>query len=61
MDRVTRCLRCGKRTVPVPGLYGKTELQCIVCDRIDPLKTTKPISETPLDATLRCLGRSGYA
>lgn len=57
MDKVTRCLRCGKRTVPVPGLYGRTELQCIFCDGLNPLKIEQanklaaspfatPISET---------------
>ena len=46
MDKVTRCLRCGKRTVPVPGLYGRTDLQCIVCDGLDLPKKAKPISET---------------
>lgn len=30
MERVTRCLHCGKRTVPVPSLHSK--LQCITCD-----------------------------
>lgn len=38
MDKVTRCLRCGKRTVPVPGLLGRTELQCIFCEGLDPIK-----------------------
>jgi hypothetical protein len=32
MDRVTRCLRCGKRMVRIPGLNGWTELTCVFCD-----------------------------
>lgn len=31
MERVTRCLRCGKRTVRVPSLQG-SKLQCVTCD-----------------------------
>ena len=38
MYRVTRCLRCGKRTVPTPGIGGRTELKCVFCDELDPLK-----------------------
>jgi hypothetical protein len=36
---LTRCLHCGKRLVPVPTLDGRTELKCVWCDDIDPLKT----------------------
>jgi hypothetical protein len=32
MDGVTRCLQCGKRTVPVPVANARTELKCIFCD-----------------------------
>lgn len=39
MDRTTRCLKCGKRTVPVSTAIGRTDLRCIRCDEIDPLKT----------------------
>jgi hypothetical protein len=35
MDRVTRCLHCGKRMVPAPSLTGRTELICVYCDRPD--------------------------
>ena len=54
MDRVTRCLHCGKRMVPMPHLSGGTELKCL----LDPLEVTtankwaddsplaSPISET---------------
>jgi hypothetical protein len=40
MDRVTRCLRCGKRMVRAPGLNGRTELKCVFCDppRLDTAK-----------------------
>ena len=39
---VTRCMHCGKRTVPVPGFTGRTELICVSCgvpkiDSADPL------------------------
>lgn len=40
MDRVTRCLRCGKRMVPMPHLSGRTELKCMFCDKLDPLEVT---------------------
>ena len=33
MDRVTRCLHCGKRMVPAPSLTGRTELICVYCDQ----------------------------
>ena len=56
VDRVTRCLHCGKRLVPVPSASGRTELKCIVCDKLDPMDIpalkewtdgplAKPISE----------------
>jgi hypothetical protein len=32
MDRTIRCLRCGKRLVPVPKIDGRTVLACIRCD-----------------------------
>jgi len=38
MDRVPRCLHCGKRLVSVPSFTGRTELQCVFCDKLDPLK-----------------------
>jgi hypothetical protein len=37
-DRVNRCLRCGKRMVPAPDLKGRTELKCVFCDHLDPMK-----------------------
>jgi hypothetical protein len=42
MDRVTRCLHCGKRMVPAPSLTGRTELICIYCDRTDPIEMAEP-------------------
>jgi hypothetical protein len=42
MDRVTRCLHCGKRMVPAPSLTGRTELICIYCDKTDPIEIAKP-------------------
>src|SRR5215216_1052509 len=35
MDRVTRCLHCGKRMVPTPSYTGSTELKCVFCDKLD--------------------------
>ena len=57
MDRVTRCLHCGKRMVPAPSHTGRTELVCVFCDKLDPMEMTAankwadsplatPISET---------------
>jgi len=50
MDRVTRCLQCGKRMVPAPSMTGRTELVCVFCDKIDPMKMAeaKGWSENPL-------------
>jgi hypothetical protein len=39
MDRVTRCLHCGKRLVPVPSADGRTELKCVWRDEVDPMET----------------------
>jgi hypothetical protein len=38
MDRVTRCLHCGKRMVPAPSLSGRTELICVYCDKTDAIE-----------------------
>ena len=50
MDRVTRCLLCGKRMVPAPGLTGRTELMCVYCDKLDPMEMehAKKWAESPL-------------
>ena len=42
MDRVTRCLHCGKRMVPAPRYSGRTELKCIFCDKLDPMEMAEP-------------------
>ena len=42
MDRVTRCLRCGKRMVPAPSFTGRTELKCVFCDKLDPMEMAEP-------------------
>jgi hypothetical protein len=39
MDRVTRCLHCGRRLVPVFGVNGRTDLKCVWCDQMDPIET----------------------
>ena len=41
MDRVTRCLHCGKRMVPVPSLTGRTELICITCEKAGRIETAE--------------------
>ena len=42
MDRVTRCLQCGKRMVPAPSYTGRTELKCVFCDKLDPMEMAEP-------------------
>lgn len=42
MDRVTRCLQCGKRMVPAPSYTGRTELKCVFCDRLATIEMTEP-------------------
>ena len=39
-DRVTHCLQCGKRLVPLHSFDGRTELKCVFCDKLDPTKMT---------------------
>ena len=50
MDRVTRCLQCGKRMVPARSLTGRTELICVCCDKLDPLEMEEvnKLAESPL-------------
>lgn len=50
MDRVSRCLHCGKRMVPAPSSYGRTELKCVWCDELDPLKV--PLANKWADSPL---------
>jgi tRNA(Ile2) C34 agmatinyltransferase TiaS len=35
----TRCPHCNKRMKVVLGSDGRTDFQCLQCDKIDPLKT----------------------
>jgi phage FluMu protein Com len=50
MDRVTRCLHCGKLMVPAPSYTGRTELKCVFCDKLDPMEMAqaRQWSESPL-------------
>lgn len=49
MDRVTRCLHCGKRMVPAPSLTGRTELICVYCEKADPTELAEANwPDTPL-------------
>jgi hypothetical protein len=54
MDRVTRCLHCGKRMVPAPSLTGRTELICVYCDKADPMEIVETTNwaESPLAHTI---------
>jgi len=38
MDRASRCVHCGKGLVPTPSFTGRTELKCVFCDGLDPMK-----------------------
>lgn len=38
MDRVSRCVHCGKRLVSTLSFTGRTESQCVFCDNLDPMK-----------------------
>jgi hypothetical protein len=52
MDPVTRCLHCGRRLVPILNANGRTELECVWCDQLEPMKTepvkrdARPLTET---------------
>lgn len=35
MDLITRCVHCGQRLVPFPGEDGRTQLECMWCDKLD--------------------------
>jgi hypothetical protein len=54
MDRVTRCLHCGKRMVPAPSYTGRTELKCLFCDKLDPAEMVEPNkwADSPLTAPI---------
>jgi hypothetical protein len=36
----TRCSICSRRLMPVRDAKGRTDLRCLECDKLDPLKTT---------------------
>ncbi len=36
---LTRCPTCTKRMVAMTDRTGRTELRCMKCDKIDPMKT----------------------
>ena len=36
---VTRCPKCKKRLMAMTDRTGRTELICLKCDRVDPMKT----------------------
>jgi hypothetical protein len=38
-DFMDRCPHCNKRMEAVIGASERTELQCLQCDKVDPLKT----------------------
>lgn len=52
MDPVTRCLHCGRRLVPVLSANGRTELKCVWCDKVDPMKT-EPVKRDDRPSTER--------
>ena len=46
---VSRCPKCALRLMATVDENGRTELRCLKCDQIDPLKTVaKQWSESPL-------------
>jgi phage FluMu protein Com len=38
MDQ-TRCPKCHKRLMAMTDRTGRTELRCLKCDKVDPMKT----------------------
>jgi phage FluMu protein Com len=34
-----RCAKCNKRLVAMTDRTGHTELRCLKCDKVDPMKT----------------------
>jgi phage FluMu protein Com len=35
----TRCPKCQKRLIAMTDRTGRTELRCLKCDHVDPMKT----------------------
>lgn len=36
---VTRCPTCNRRLMAITDRHGRTELRCLNCDQVDPMKT----------------------
>ena len=36
---VNRCPKCNKRLMAMTDRTGKTELRCLKCEKVDPMKT----------------------
>jgi phage FluMu protein Com len=48
MDQ-TRCPKCNKRLMAMTDRTGRTELRCLKCDKVDPMKTdTAKWADSPL-------------
>jgi phage FluMu protein Com len=51
MEKTIRCTKCGKRLIPVFMDNGRTELKCIRCEPVDPMRTiARKWAEGPLGA-----------
>ena len=50
MDRVSRCVHCGKRLVLTPSVTKRIEMKCVFCDKLDPLQLpeAKKWADSPL-------------
>ena len=49
-------MHCGKRLVSVPSFTGRTELQCVFCDKLDPLKMeVAKWADSPLAVPLKTI------
>jgi hypothetical protein len=54
---VSRCPNCALRLIATIDENGRTELRCLKCDQIDPLKTVAKLwSEGPLADRLAKVG-----
>jgi phage FluMu protein Com len=36
---ITRCPKCTKRLMAMTDTTGRTDLRCLKCDKVDPMKT----------------------
>ena len=60
MDRMTRCLHCGRGLVPILNADGRTELKCAWCDKVDPMETeAAKWAESPLATPITSRPLSG--